>query len=160
MCMMVSGLPAATKIKSVGTGCERVIAPEDLSDWPVIGYFFSWIAVSSSCWDLRERLATSSMKRTPPEALWMKPGINLSYGGVPRPPLWSGSWRQSPSSAPEWAPVASMNGAFSVVALSMRSFGVVRSILVRMRLFKEMKMMKMPRNIMLAIKEAAANTSP
>ena len=78
--------PAATSRKSAGTGSVLTIAPELISLWPVIGNFFSCIAVSSSCCDLGSRSAISSMNSTPLLALCTAPLSTLRWGGVPRPP--------------------------------------------------------------------------
>ncbi len=110
-----------------GTGSVRTIAPLDLSLCPVIGNSLSWSADRRFCWEWGVRVLISSMKSTPPCALCMAPLSTRSCDGVSSPPLWKGSWRTSPSRAPAWEPVASMNGAVPVALLDTRSFGIIDS---------------------------------
>ena len=98
-------------MKSVGTGSVLTIAPALLSLLPVIGYFFSCIAVRISTCISGFRVAISSINKTPPFALWIAPAITLSCGGVPNPPVWKGSCKTSPRNAPSCRPVASTKGA-------------------------------------------------
>ena len=154
----MSGVPAATKIKSVGASSERTIAPEDLSDCPVIGYFLSCMHVSISCCAGGSIFPTSSMNSTPLFALCIIPGTNLSYAGVPSPPLCNGSCNTSPNNAPAWLPVASMNGAFSFFELSINIFGTLTPFFAL--LFKFKNKMKIAMNIMEEIRDAAAIISP
>ncbi len=118
-----SRLPAAIITKRQGTGSVRTIAPDERSDWPVIGNSPSWSAVSRFCCECGVRVLISSMKRTPPCARWIAPDSTRSWAGVSRPPDWNGSCRTSPRSDPAWAPVASMNGATAVGSWLTSSFG-------------------------------------
>ncbi len=118
-----SRLPAATSMKSQGTGSLLTIAPELLSLWPMMLNLPSWRAVSRLCWLSILSMLISSMNRTPLLALWIAPGSSLSWAGVSRPPLWNGSCLTSPSSAPACAPVASMNGGISSSLWVISSFG-------------------------------------
>ena len=118
MFFMSSILPAATRTKSQGSGSVFTSAPELISLWPVMEYFFSCIAVSSSCCERGPSEETSSTKSTPLFARWIAPASTLKWAGVPSPPDCKGSCRTSPSSAPAFAPVASMKGAFFRPVLS------------------------------------------
>ena len=119
--------PAATRTKLQGTGSVCTMAPEDNSLWPVIENFFSCMAVSSSCCDFGESVAISSMNSTPRCARCIMPAMTRRCGGVPNPPDWSGSCLTSPSNAPAFAPVASMNGACFWPALSTTTLGTMFS---------------------------------
>ena len=55
----------------------------------------------------------------------MSPGSILSWDGVSSPPDWNGSCLTSPSSAPAWVPVASMNGGRSPGSWPTRSLGTM-----------------------------------
>ncbi len=118
-----SRFPAATRMKSHGTGSLLTIAPELRSLCPRMLNSPSWRAVSRLCWLSILSMLISSMNRTPLFALWMAPGSSLSWAGVSRPPLWNGSCLTSPRSAPACAPVASMNGGGSSGLWVMSSLG-------------------------------------
>ncbi|OPZ41511.1 MAG: hypothetical protein BWY93_02267 [Euryarchaeota archaeon ADurb.BinA087] len=124
---MASRFPAATMMNRQGTGSVLTIAPLERSLWPVMGNSPSWRAVRRFCWEWGVRVLISSMKRTPLWARWMAPASTRSWLGVSRPPLWKGSWRTSPRSAPAWEPVPSIKGASTVASLVTRSFGTMVS---------------------------------
>ncbi|VVB74030.1 Uncharacterised protein [uncultured archaeon] len=97
---------APTSTKSHGTPSTLTEAPELVGFLPVIGNFFSCIAVSR-CFCSLPRLDISSMKSTPSCASCTAPGITLRNGLMPTsacPPY--GSCLTSPSSSVSDAPVA------------------------------------------------------
>ena len=66
---MLSRLPAAIRMKSVGTGSDLVRAPDERSERPLIGSSFSCIATSRACCSSILNMRISSMYRTPLFAL-------------------------------------------------------------------------------------------
>jgi len=122
---IASMFPAHTRMKSQGTGSDFTIAPELRSDCPVMLNLPSCSAVRSDCWDSILSMLISSTKRTPLDALWMAPTSSRSWAGVSRPPDWNGSCLTSPSSAPAWAPVASMNGMVAPSSWEISSLGIM-----------------------------------
>jgi len=124
---IASRLPAATITNLQGTGSVRTMAPLERSLWPVMGNSPSWSAVSRFCCEWGSSVLISSMKRTPPFERWMAPASTRSCAGVSSPPLWNGSCRTSPRSAPAWDPVPSMKGAALFASFETRSFGTIAS---------------------------------
>ena len=125
---MLSRFPAATRMKSLGTGSDFVRAPDDRSDLPLMARAFSCIATRRACCSSILSILISSMYRTPLFALWTAPGSTRSWAGVARSaPDWNGSCLTSPSRAPDRVPVASMKGASSLRSCLIRSLGMFDS---------------------------------